>query len=47
MPTPLPALLTDDALQARLADGAKASVEDYTIERMARNFAEGVLAAIA
>ncbi|MBB4304788.1 glycosyltransferase involved in cell wall biosynthesis [Rhodobium orientis] len=41
------ALLTDDALQARLADGARASVEDYTIERMARNFAEGVLAAIS
>ncbi|MCW2309953.1 glycosyltransferase family 4 protein [Rhodobium gokarnense] len=41
------ALLTDDTLQARLSDGAKASVEDYTIERMARNFAEGVLAAIA
>lgn len=40
-------LLADDAERARLRDGCRAARDRYTIEEMARRFAEGVMAALA
>lgn len=39
-------LLTDDAEHARLVRGCRASAGEYTVERMAQNFAQGVRACV-
>jgi glycosyltransferase involved in cell wall biosynthesis len=39
-------LLTDDALQAKLARGAKEASDRHTVEEMAQRFANGILAAL-
>jgi hypothetical protein len=39
-------LLGDDAAHARLVQGCVASAGEYTVERMAENFARGVLACL-
>ncbi len=40
-------VLVDSAVHAHLADGARRMAETHTIERMAENFADGVVKAIA
>jgi glycosyltransferase involved in cell wall biosynthesis len=40
-------LLSDDALLARLAAGARAAAARYSVEAMASRFADGVLNALA